>query len=135
LRSPKRQNSALGWKAGLLALSLALSSVGCLSGRSSNPFDESTRRETVILRAENRNLHDAILYLGRGTRRTELGTVSARGFQYFEFSWPFGVPLDLEIELAVGDRYRLPAFPLRGGRLELTINATLRRSTLRQRNL
>lgn len=135
MRSPERHSFALGWKAGLLALSVALSGVGCLGGRSSNPFDESTRRETVILRAENRNLHDAILYLGRGTRRTELGTVSARGFQYFEFSWPVGVPLDLEIELTVGDRFRLPAFPLRGGRLELTINATLRRSTLRRSTL
>lgn len=135
MRTPERLSFAPGWKAGLLALSLALSTFGCAVGRRSNPFDESVRQETVILRAENRNIHDATLYLGRGTRRTELGPVSARGFEFFEFSWPVGVPLDLEIELAVGERFRLPPFPLRGGRLELTINATLRRSTLRRSTL
>lgn len=132
MRSPERHSFFPGRKAGLLALSLALSGFGCVPGRASNPFDETTRYETVILRAENRNLHDAILYLGRGARRTELGPVSARALEFFEFTWPVGVPLDLEIELTVGERFRLPAFPLSGGlRLELTINATLSRSTLR----
>ncbi|MFC1661443.1 hypothetical protein ACFL3S_08350 [Gemmatimonadota bacterium] len=131
MTSRKRNRLALPRGASLLCLCLAAAGAGCAVGGSSNPFDESSRQETVVIRAENHNLHDATVYLRRGGRRQELGSVGARGFQFFEFPWPIGAPLDVEIELSVGERYRLPPFPLRGGRLELTISSTLRRSTIR----
>ena len=116
---------------GLLILSATAAGAGCVTGTASNPFDESTSQDVLVLRAENYNLHDATIYLRRGGRREALGEVGSRQYQFFQFGWPIGTPLDVEIELSVGDRYRLPAFVVRGGRLELTISSTLRRSRLR----
>jgi hypothetical protein len=122
----------LGFGTGLLCLALVLAAQGCAAG-GSNPFDRSTNSEVLILRAENQNLYDAVVYVRPGGRRQELGRVAARNVQFFEFDWPVGMPLDLEIELTGGERHRLLPQPLRGGvRLELIIAAELRRSVIRQ---
>ncbi len=84
------------------------------------------------LRVENQNVHDARIYLRPGGRRQHLGTVSARAVEFFEFQWDTGIPLDVEIELSVGERHRLPPVPVtRGGRAELTVARELRNSFIR----
>ncbi len=113
------------------ALLLVLAVGGCSTGRTigENPFDESSRQDQVSLRVENRNIHDATIFAGSGNQRRELGTVSARGVEFFTFAWNPGTPVTLEIELAVGERYRLPPRSFTGGRrLELTVESELRRS-------
>jgi hypothetical protein len=118
----------------LTGLFLILAGAGCGGGRTigDNPFDRSVNQEQVTLRVENQNLHDATIYLRTGGRRQELGTVSSRGVEFFDFPWPFGRPLDLEIELSVGERYRMSPYPLTSGhRLELLISSDLRQSSFR----
>ena len=115
---------------GLLCLVLILATEGC-AGSAGSPFDQSSRQETQILRVENQNLYDAVVFIRPAGRRQELGRVDARNVQFFEFPWPIGAPLDLEIELTVGERHRLLPQPLRGGRVELIIASDLRRSVIR----
>lgn len=118
----------------LAGLLLILAGAGCAGGLAveDNPFDRTVGENPVTLRVENRNIHDATIYLRTGGRRQELGTVDARGIQFFDFPWQGGAPLNLEIELSVGERHRLPPYPFGGGRrLELTISPNLRQSTLR----
>ncbi len=109
--------------------------LGCSTGRALNPFDRSQGLETIRLRVDNLNLHDALLVLQRDKERIELGTVQGQGgFRYFEFSWPEGRPVDLEIQLVVGDRFRLPPFPAGvTGQLQVVIAADLHRSVIRRR--
>ena len=117
----------------LCALLLALAAGGCSTGRTigENPFADAPRQDQVSLRVENRNIHDATIFAGSGNQRQELGTVSARGVEFFTFAWNPGTPVTLEIELAVGERYRLPPRSFTGGRrLELTVESELRRSFL-----
>lgn len=118
----------------LTGLFLILVGSGCASGRpvADNPFDHSVNQGQVTLRVENQNLHDATIYLRTGGRRQEVGTVGSRGVEFFEFPWSLERPLDLEIELSVGERYRMPPYPfIRGRRLELLISSDLRQSTFR----
>ncbi|MGW8267651.1 MAG: hypothetical protein ACWGSQ_14900 [Longimicrobiales bacterium] len=118
----------------LTGLFLILVGGGCASGRpvADNPFDHSVSQGQVTLRVENQNLHDATIYLRTGGRRQELGTVGSRGVEFFEFPWSLDRPLDLEIELFVGERYRLPPYPFTSGRrLELLISSNLRQSSFR----
>jgi len=117
----------------LAGLLLILASGGC-GGRviKENPFDSSAGREQFSLRVENQNIHDATIFLRTGGRRQELGTVSARGVEFFDFPWSPGTPLDLEIELSVGERHRMPSHPFSGGRrLDLVVASNLRRSIFR----
>jgi hypothetical protein len=109
---------------------LILATEACAGG-GSNPFDESSRQEILTLRVENQNLYDAVVFLRPGGKRQELGRVDARNVQFFDFPWPIGAPLDLEIELTVGERHRLLPKPLRGGRVDLIIASDLRRSVIR----
>ena len=98
-----------------------------------NPFREGIGTETVILQVVNQNGYDAEIYLRPGTRRELLATIASGGFQIYEFQWPPGVPLSLELELSVGGRHRLPPLTFSGAdRLQLTIAADLTRSTLRR---
>jgi hypothetical protein len=111
---------AVGW---LLA-------AACATGGTTNPFDASQGQDTISLRVENRNLHDVTLYLLRGKERQELGSVRGGALQYVTFSWPAGQPLDMDIQLDTGERYRLPPFPYLGaGQIQLTVAGVLRRST------
>jgi len=113
----------------LLLLSLA----GCLPGRALSPFDSSQQLDPLILRVENQNLHDATLYLRTQKGREELGSIQSRAIQFFDFGWPAGLPLSIEIELAVGERFRPPPYPYGGvGQLRLTITTELRRSFFSQ---
>jgi hypothetical protein len=89
--------------------------------------------ETVILQVTNQNGYDAEIYLRPGNNRKLLATIRSGGFQVYEFQWPPGVPLSLELELSVGGRHRLPPFTFSGvDRLVLTVAADLTRSTLRR---
>ena len=111
-----------------LALALLLVSA-CATGTSPSPFDARGTQDAISLRVENRNIHDATLLLLRGKERRELGKVRGGALQYFEFAWPAGLPLDMEIQLQVGERYRLPPFPyVGGGQIGLTVASELRRS-------
>lgn len=106
---------------------------GCASGRSGNPFQGSLNTETVTVQVTNRNRYDAEIYLMPGGRRELLATVASGGFQVYEFQWPSGVPLSMEIGLSVGGRHRLPPFSFSGvDRLVLTVAADLTKSTLRR---
>ncbi|MFC1575718.1 hypothetical protein ACFL5A_03625 [Gemmatimonadota bacterium] len=96
-----------------------------------NPFQESGRNVAVVVRVENRNLHDAKIFLNSGGNRREVGSVASRGVEFIEFGWPFQQPLGLEIELSVGERYRFQPRPIQGGgRMQLIIAPTLRQSSL-----
>lgn len=117
-----------------VALCLVLSLVGCSGGRGAdNPFQRAGTEERVVLRVENQNTSDARIYVRPRGRRTLLATIQPRELRYLEFAYPRGSPLDLEVELIIGERYRFPPLPMTPGiRVELTISSQLRRSTLRQ---
>jgi len=115
------------------ALGAVLALEGCASGRTENPFQGSLSTETVVLQVTNQNRYDAEIYLRPGSRRELLATITSGGFQVYEFQWPPGVPLSMELELAVGGRHRLPPFSFSGvDRLVLTVAPDLTRSTLRR---
>jgi hypothetical protein len=118
----------------LAGVLLILAGGGCGGGRpiEDNPFDRSAGQGQVTLRVENQNIHDATLYLRTGGKRQELGTVRSRGVEFFEFSWSYDRPLDLEIELFVGERHRMPPHPfISGRRVDLVISSNLRQSIFR----
>jgi hypothetical protein len=115
-------------------LFLVLPPLACGGGRTAdNPFQRAETEERVVLRVENQNMSDARIYIRPRGRRTLLATVETRDLRYLEFAWPGRAPLDLEVELIVGDRYRFPPLSMAPGmRVELLIASQLRRSTLRQ---
>lgn len=105
----------------------------CASGRGDNPFQGPMNTDTVILQVVNQNRYDAEIYLRPRGRRELLATINSGGLQVYDFQWPSGVPLTLELELTVGGRHRLPPFSFSGAdRLVLTIARDLNRSTLRR---
>ena len=105
---------------------------GCVQRGRESPFHSSVREETMTLRVENHNVHDAEIYLRPSGRRQRLGAIASRAVEFFEFPWNTGIPLDIEIQLSVGERHRLPPLPVtRGGRVELTIAPELRQSFIR----
>lgn len=135
MKTPESTSRRLPFGLVLAVLALVSATGSCTSRRSADsPFDTGVGpgQPQVSMRVENRNLHDATLFLRTGDRRHEIGTVSSRGVAFFDIPWSPDRPLDLEIQLSVGERYRLPPYPfISGGRLELTIASELRRSTLR----
>ena len=115
----------------LLAIPLVL---GACATAASNPFEEATSLDLYVLRVESQNIYDVSIYLNPSRRRELLGTVQRNGLEYFEFEYPAGRLLHIELENTVGDRYRIPPPPLTvGGRLELYVSSTLRRSAYRTR--
>jgi hypothetical protein len=127
------------WNPGI-SLALTLGAIlllplqGCGGGRASdNPFQRAETDERVVLRVENRNLSDARIFIRPRGRRTALAEVRSRDLVFLEFGWPRGMPLDLEVELLMGGRYRPPPLPFTPGlRVELIIAPEIRRSVLRQ---
>lgn len=115
-------------------LSIVASFTGCGGGRmADNPFQRAEAEETVILRVENRNTYDARIYVRPRGRRTHLATINGHDMQFYEFSWPSGMPLDLEVDLTVGGRFRPPPLIMTPGiRVNLFIAPEVRRSVLRQ---
>ncbi|MFH1764080.1 MAG: hypothetical protein ABIF09_07815 [Gemmatimonadota bacterium] len=110
-------------------LGLLLVLEGCATGGSSNPFDEATNMDVFTLRVESRNTFDVSVYVNPAGKRQLVGTVSSNGLEFFEFEYPAGRPLNVELETRVGDRYRLPPLVFTGGgRLDLLVSSELRRS-------
>jgi hypothetical protein len=130
-RDPPRDR--LLWSLVLSGLVLTLGPGGCATPSASSPFDRQTNPgQALTLRVENRNLRDVTVFVRDGSRRQEIGTVNSRGVEFFTIPWFPGRPLDLEIESAMGERYRLSPYIYGGsGRLELIITPELRDSVLR----
>lgn len=106
-----------------------LSLGGCASFGQSNPFTEASNKDGYLLRVESRNTYDVKVYVVPAGRRELLGTVPANGLEFFQFEYPRGRPLNIELETRIGDRYRLPAAPfMGGGRVDLMAAGTLRNS-------
>ena len=106
---------------------------GCATAGSDNPFVEGSNMDVFLLRVESRNTYEVSVYVNPGGKRQLVGTVPANGLEFFEFEYPAGRPLNVELETRVGDRYRIPSPPFTGGgRLDLFINSDLRRSGFRR---
>ena len=111
----------------LLFFLLALE--GCVSAGSGNPFTENTNMDGYLLRVESRNTYEVSVFINPGGQRKLLGTVAANGLEFFEFEYPAGRSLNVELETRLGDRYRLPSAPfIGGGRVDLMVMNTLRNS-------
>ena len=110
------------------SLALLLVAGGCATG-GGNPFVEASNTEGYLLRVESQNTFEVSVYMNPSGRRELIGTVPANGLEFFEFEYPAGRPLNLELETRLGDRYRLPALPTPGGgRIDLVVGSELRRS-------
>jgi hypothetical protein len=116
------------------AMAILLPMQGCGGGRAAeNPFQRGETDERVVMRVENRNILDARIFIRPRGRRTLLTTIQARELRFLEFGWPRGLPLDLEVELGAGGRFRPPPLPMTPGmRVELIIASEVRQSILRQ---
>jgi hypothetical protein len=123
----------LFWSLAVSGLVLTLGPGGCATPSAGSPFERQTNPgQALTLRVENRNLSDVTVFVRDGSRRQEIGTVNSRGVEFFAIPWNPGRPLDLEIESATGERYRLSPYIYGGsGRLELIITPELRDSVLR----
>ncbi len=110
------------------SIALLLMAGGCATG-GGNPFVDASNMDGYLLRVESRNTFEVSVYITPAGRRQLIGTVPGNGLEFFEFEYPAGRPLNVELETRLGDRYRLPALPTTGGgRLDLIVGAELRRS-------
>ena len=116
-----------GLRPGLFLLLLVLA--GCASGGASDPFADSVNSDGFLLRVESTNTYEVEVYVNPGGKRRLIGTVGANGLEFFEFEYPSGRPLYVELETRLGDRFRVPgiAFP-GGGRVDMVVSNTLRNS-------
>jgi len=106
---------------------------GCATAGSDNPFLESRSMGVFSLRVESRNMYDVSVYVIPAGRRQLVGTIRANGMEFFEFEYPLGMPLSVELETEIGDRYRIPTAPFfGGGRVDLFVSNDLRRSGFRR---
>ena len=100
----------------------------CATG-GSNPFVESTNQDVFLLRVESRNNFEVNVYMNPSGKRELIGTVPANGLEFFEFGYPAGRPLSIELQTRLGDRYRIPSTPFPGGgRVDLVVLSDIRRS-------
>ena len=107
---------------------------GCASAGSDNPFTESQRVDGYLLRVESQNSYEVMVYVNPFGRRELIGTIPGSGLEFLEFEYPSGVPLNVELETRLGDRYRMQPFRVPGGgRLDLVIMGDLRRSAFVRR--
>ena len=128
-RFPKGANRGTYWLFCPVLLGFLLVVAGCAIGGSDNPFVEGSNTDLYVLRVESQNSYDVEVYSVVSGRRTLLGTVQRNGLSYFEFEYPAGRILHVELETSFGDRYRVPSPPMQmGGRLELYVAGSLRRS-------
>jgi hypothetical protein len=122
----------IGWTLGAALLLLSMQGCGGVQ-TADNPFQRAEAEERVVLRVENRNDSDARIFIRPRGRRTPLAEVRSRDLVFLEFAWPRGMPLDLEVDLLAGGRFRPSPLPMNPGiRVELIIAADVRRSVLRQ---
>ena len=122
VRNPSRSRTHVAMFVITVALGAILVLEGCAGSRVESPFQGPVTTETVTLQVSNQNRYDAEIYIIPGSRRELLATIASGGFQVYEFQWPPGVPLSMELELTVGGRHRLPPFSFSGvDRLVLTV--------------
>mgnify|MGYP001821229985 CR=1 FL=1 len=132
-RSPTRCTFHPATILGVVVFGGLLFLAGCAGRQSGNPFQGTLNTEPVILQATNQARYDVEIYIRPGGRRELLATLRSGGFQVYEFRWPSGVPLSMELEFVSGGRHRLPPFPFSGvERLVLTVATDITRSTLRR---
>jgi len=128
-------NHLVPWALGIALLLFVPMMEGCVSAASDNPFAEATNTDRFILRVESRNTYEVSVFVNPAGRRNLLGTVPGNGLEFFEFDYPAGRPLNVELETRIGDRYRLPAAPIfGGGRVDLVVMNTLRNSRFVRRS-
>jgi hypothetical protein len=90
---------------------------------------ESQNQDGYLLRVESRNTFEVSVYTSTGGKRQLIGTVPGNGLEFFDFRYPAGRPLNIELETRMGDRYRIPSFSFPGGgRIDLVVMNDLRRS-------
>jgi hypothetical protein len=122
------------WRFRLFWLSLALFSSavsfsGCASGAAPNPFVDEWSTDVLSLRVVSRHSYNVSVFLSIGGRRRLLGEVRSNQWEYFEFGYPPGRALMLELESEIGETYRVPGTLIPGGRrVELLIPRNLRDS-------
>jgi hypothetical protein len=87
-----------------------------------------------LLRVESRNSYEVNVYVNPYGRRQLIGTIPGNGLEFLEFEYPAELPLNVELETRLGDRYRMQPFRVPGGgRLDLVILSDLRRSSFVRR--
>jgi hypothetical protein len=118
---------ARGFRPGLFLLLLAVA--GCASGGTDDPFSDTVNVDGFLLRVESSNTYEVEVYINPSGKRSLIGTVGASGLEFFEFEYPSGRPLNIELETRLGDRYRVPGFSFPGGgRVDMVVSNTLRNS-------
>ena len=129
-----------GWNLRRLILpsviGLVLLVQGCAAGGASNPFVQGAADgDAFLLRVESQNSFEVEVYITPGGERQLIGTVPASGLEFFEFLYPRGRPLSIELQTRLGDRYRIQgvSFP-GGGRVDLVVGSNIRQSGFVRRN-
>jgi hypothetical protein len=125
--APRTLRRAVG--TGVICLGLLFVFAGCTSSSRPNPFSDSGRLDMYNLRVENRNLYEVSVYVVPRGRRVLVGTLAPGRYDFLQFEYPKGLPLSVELENEIGDRYRIPGsvFP-GGGRVDLVVSSNIRRS-------
>ncbi len=133
-------NTDRGWNLRRLILpsviGLFLLVQGCAAGGASNPFVQGAADgDAYLLRVESRNSFEVEVYIRPTGERQLIGTVSPSGLEFFEFMYPRGRPLTVELQTRLGDRYRVPGMPFPGGgRVDLVVGSNIRQSGFVRRN-
>ena len=109
---------------------------GCAAGGTDNPFTGTAADgDAYLLRVESRNTFEVEVYINITGERELIGTVSPRGLEFFEFLYPRGRPLSVELQTRLGDRYRVQGVPFPGGgRVDLIVGSNVRQSGFVRRN-
>ncbi len=115
----------------LMALVLLLHVEACATTSAEGLPEELGPQEGVQIRVENLNDNDVEVFLHLSGDRNRLGRVTRGGLEFFDFEWPIGRPLDVEIVLTTGERFRVPPpNSTGGGQVYLTVASELRQSVI-----
>lgn len=118
-----------GVRNAVMSFGLFLFLAGCASSTRANPFSDAGRLDVYNLRVENRNLYEVSVYVVPRGRRALVGTVGPDRYDFLQFEYPQGLPLSVELENEIGDRYRIPgSVVMGGGRVDLIVSSNIRRS-------
>ena len=116
-------------RAAVMGFGVCLLLAGCASSSRPSPFTDAGRLDVYNLRVENRNLYEVSVYVVPRGRRVLAGTVGPGRYDFLQFEYPQGLPLRVELENEIGDRYRIPGAAFSGGgRVDLIVSSNIRRS-------